>query len=82
MTDKVADRSYVAGLDGLRAIAVGTVFIGHAFTNVISSASGVDMFFALSGFLITRGLINQGEKTGVSISDPSTSVALYGSSPP
>jgi peptidoglycan/LPS O-acetylase OafA/YrhL len=52
-------RPYIAGLDGLRAIAVITVFLGHAFTNVIANAVGVDMFFALSGFLITRGLVAQ-----------------------
>jgi peptidoglycan/LPS O-acetylase OafA/YrhL len=54
-----ARRSYVAGLDGLRAVAVTTVFFGHAFSNVIANPVGVDMFFALSGFLITRGLVEQ-----------------------
>jgi peptidoglycan/LPS O-acetylase OafA/YrhL len=54
-------RGYVAGLDGLRAIAVGTVFLFHA-TAQFRNAVGVDMFFALSGFLITRGLLEQLEK--------------------
>jgi peptidoglycan/LPS O-acetylase OafA/YrhL len=54
-------RSYVAGLDGLRAVAVGTVFLYHA-TAQFRNAVGVDMFFALSGFLITRGLLEQLEK--------------------
>jgi peptidoglycan/LPS O-acetylase OafA/YrhL len=56
---RAARHSYVAGLDGLRAIAVSTVFIGHAFSNLIANSVGVDMFFALSGFLITRGLAAQ-----------------------
>jgi peptidoglycan/LPS O-acetylase OafA/YrhL len=59
-----ARRSYVAGLDGLRAIAVSTVFLGHAFSNFVANSVGVDMFFALSGFLITRGLAAQLESSG------------------
>jgi len=59
-----ARQSYVAGLDGLRAIAISTVFLGHAFSNVIANSVGVDMFFALSGFLITRGLVAQLESSG------------------
>jgi peptidoglycan/LPS O-acetylase OafA/YrhL len=38
---------------------VGTVFLGHAFPNFVANSVGVDMFFALSGFLITRGLLLQ-----------------------
>jgi peptidoglycan/LPS O-acetylase OafA/YrhL len=56
--------SYVAGLDGLRAVAVTTVFFSHAFSNVIANPVGVDMFFALSGFLITRGLARKLENNG------------------
>jgi len=60
--------SYIRGLDGLRAIAVGTVFVAHAFSNVfanvIANPFGVDLFFTLSGFLITIGVRTDLEKRG------------------
>ncbi|MFD5224610.1 acyltransferase family protein [Microbacterium sp. NPDC058342] len=44
-----------AGLDGLRAIAVGLVLIYHLFpeAGLTSGFVGVDVFFVVSGFLIT-----------------------------
>lgn len=56
--------SYIAGLDGLRAIAVLSVFIGHTLPGYLANAVGVDIFFALSGFLITRGLLAELEGSG------------------
>jgi peptidoglycan/LPS O-acetylase OafA/YrhL len=47
--------SRYAGLDGLRAIAVGLVLIYHLFpgAGLHSGLVGVDVFFVVSGFLIT-----------------------------
>ena len=50
--------SRITQLDGLRAIAIAAVFIHHAF-EVKLLWMGVDLFFVLSGFLITGILFNQ-----------------------
>jgi len=47
-------------LDGLRGIAVLMVFVYHAF-HVNHAARGVDLFFVLSGYLITGILIRSKE---------------------
>ena len=56
---------YITGLNGIRAIAVFFVIISHRFPLDHSIRSfpignyGVDIFFVLSGFLISRILISQ-----------------------
>ena len=56
-------RSHLPALDGLRAVAVMTVVVGHA-NNRVPADLGVSAFFVLSGFLITHLLIREREKTG------------------
>ena len=52
-------------LDGLRTIAVGLVVLFHVSAPYMAAGFlGVDMFFVLSGFLITSGLIAQVERRG------------------
>lgn len=56
---------YRPAFDGLRAVAVTLVVLFHA--NVAWSRGGylgVDVFFVLSGFLITRLLLEERESTG------------------
>jgi peptidoglycan/LPS O-acetylase OafA/YrhL len=51
----------ITQLDGLRAIAVLMVFGSHAYSTPLLW-SGVDLFFILSGFLITGILLEQREQ--------------------
>lgn len=53
-------------LDGLRAVAVSLVIFGHAGYPIkgIPADTGVNLFFVLSGFLITRLLLREEEETG------------------
>lgn len=64
----------IPSLDGLRAISIGLVFIGHAADSNNAPAwfvrfnhlgnFGVRCFFIISGFLITTLLLKEREKTG------------------
>ena len=53
----MADEKRIVQLDGLRAIAVLMVFFSHAYRSQVLW-TGVDLFFVLSGFLITCILCN------------------------
>ena len=58
-------RSHLIGLDGLRAVAVAAVVVYHLGTgHVTGGFLGVDLFFVLSGFLITTLLFGEILKTG------------------
>ncbi|EYT52083.1 lipopolysaccharide modification acyltransferase [Leucobacter sp. UCD-THU] len=53
------------GLDGLRAIAVGLVLCYHLFPPLLPGGFlGVDVFFVMSGFLITSLLLREYELGG------------------
>jgi peptidoglycan/LPS O-acetylase OafA/YrhL len=51
-------------LDGLRALAVGLVVIDHSVPWFAGGGVGVNIFFVLSGYLITSLLLSEREKTG------------------
>ena len=56
---------YLPGLDGLRAVAVIAVILYHANKNWLSGGFlGVEVFFVISGYLITMLLINESEENG------------------
>ncbi len=56
---------YLPALDGLRAIAVVAVMIYHADEGWLQGGYlGVEVFFAISGYLITALLITEYERTG------------------
>ena len=55
----------VTGLDGVRAVAVLLVILYHLSPGaVIGGYIGVDLFFVVSGFLITTLLLREREATG------------------
>ena len=59
MTNNYKTSPYRPDIDGLRAIAVLSVVFFHASKNFLRGGFvGVDIFFVISGYLITRILIN------------------------
>jgi len=61
----VASLRYQPSLDGLRAVALGAVLVVHGLPSVLPGGFlGVDLFFVLSGFLITSLLLAEVEAAG------------------
>lgn len=59
----------IAGLDGLRAVAIAIVLVGHFAPAplrgyVPDAPLGVDLFFGISGFIITTLLLAEHHRTG------------------
>ncbi len=66
MTELSANRTYYPALDGLRGLAILLVVLYHNFSFINYSVFGwigVDLFFVLSGYLITGLLLNSLEST-------------------
>ena len=60
-----SDRKFRPDIEGLRAVAVLLVVLEHAGVSLVSGGFiGVDVFFVLSGFLITGLLIREVQSTG------------------
>jgi peptidoglycan/LPS O-acetylase OafA/YrhL len=59
----MSDFKYRPDIDGLRAIAIIMVILFHAKVGFVSGFIGVDVFFVISGYLIT-GLILKQQETG------------------
>jgi peptidoglycan/LPS O-acetylase OafA/YrhL len=57
------ERAHVTAWDGVRGLAILMVLVGHAIPALWPlSAAGVTVFFALSGFLITRLLLRERDR--------------------
>ena len=64
-SDNRSRASRLPGIDGLRAIAVGLVIVFHLFpATAVGGYIGVDIFFVISGFLITGLLLREHAETG------------------
>jgi peptidoglycan/LPS O-acetylase OafA/YrhL len=58
-------RRFRPDIEGIRAFAVLSVVLYHAGLGVRAGFVGVDVFFVISGFLITRQLVDSVAKRGV-----------------
>jgi peptidoglycan/LPS O-acetylase OafA/YrhL len=59
------DEKRIRGFDGLRGLAVTGVIVSHITPNHLAGGwIGVDVFFVLSGYLITSLLAGEWERTG------------------
>jgi peptidoglycan/LPS O-acetylase OafA/YrhL len=62
---QISQVPYLAGLDGMRAIAVVAVMLYHANSDWLAGGFlGVEIFFVISGYLITLLIIAEQERTG------------------
>ena len=62
--------TYRPDIDGLRAIAVSSVVLFHAYPKVFEGGyAGVDVFFVISGYLITLAILNSSEGNRFSVRD-------------
>jgi peptidoglycan/LPS O-acetylase OafA/YrhL len=62
---KQKERGFRPDIQGMRALAVGMVVIYHLYPSLLPGGfAGVDVFFVISGFLITGHLLREYHKTG------------------
>jgi len=70
VTKQLPHPKYRADIDGLRAVAILAVICFHAFPKVLKGGFiGVDIFFVISGFLISTILLNSLEKGAFSFKE-------------
>src|SRR3984893_3422043 len=70
ISDRAENRvwNYLPEIDGLRSIAILSVFVFHLERRILSGGFiGVDIFFVISGFLITSILLNDIDQKHFSI---------------
>ncbi len=64
-TDATRKLGHRPALDGIRALAIALVLLHHTgFAVFRGGGNGVNVFFVLSGFLITKLMVEERERTG------------------
>ncbi len=67
---RVPNSTYRPEIDGLRAIAVLAVVLFHAFPSILKGGFiGVDIFFVISGYLISKNITAELASNSFSLSD-------------
>lgn len=70
LNNQFTQQEYRPDIDGLRAIAVLSVVTYHAFPNLVPGGFlGVDIFFVISGYLISKIILNNLENNNFSFFD-------------
>lgn len=70
ITTSIANKKYFPEIDGLRAFAVLSVIGFHFFPGIFFGGfSGVDIFFVISGFLISKNILENLKDNKFSYSD-------------
>ncbi|MCA9833883.1 MAG: acyltransferase [Thermomicrobiales bacterium] len=65
MSTPATERKFRPDIEGVRAISSVTVMLYHAGIAAMAGGfTGVDVFYVLSGFLVTGGLLREAEKRG------------------
>jgi len=63
--EKAEPRGFRPDIQGMRALAVSMVVVYHLYPSLLPGGfAGVDVFFVISGFLITGHLLREYRKTG------------------
>ena len=65
MSSKKRGITHIPAIDGLRAVAVIAVMLYHlGFSWIPGGFLGVDLFFVISGYVITRLLLDSIQRSG------------------
>jgi len=65
----MATRMYRPDIDGLRGVAIVLVLLFHGTKICPGGFVGVDVFFVISGFLITGLLLDEQQRGGIRVID-------------